>query len=130
MTPLTSAYEISLPLNFDAGPLLLRSAPVRPFTVLTRGDERHHVFFSIAGMVPEFVWVGSPAIGGDGIEVTQKDGLTTVRGRYDAPYLVDIPAARIPTFAKGRRVTSRSMACRLRSNTRRPSPFPTTADVR
>ncbi len=75
-----------LPFNFDVGALLLKSATAQPFTVLTRADGKHHVFFSIEGMFPEFVWGGSPMITGDGIKVIRKDGVTTVRGSHEAPF--------------------------------------------
>ena len=75
-----------LPFNFDVGALLLRSATAQPLTVLTRADGRHHVFFSIAGMTPEFVWSGAQVVTGDGIEVVHHDGHTTVRGHHDAPF--------------------------------------------
>jgi hypothetical protein len=84
-----------LPFNFDVGPLLLKSATAQPFTVLTRPDGNHHVFFSIAGMVPEFVWAGSPAITGDNIEILRREGHTTVRGRHDTPFRFTCDGERI-----------------------------------
>ena len=75
-----------LPFNFDVGPLLLKTATAQPFTVLTRNDVRHHVFFSIEGMTPEFVWSGLHKVTGEGIEVFHQDDLTIVHGRADTPF--------------------------------------------
>jgi hypothetical protein len=75
-----------LPFNFDVGPLLLKTATAQPFTVLTRNDGRHHVFFSIDGMVPEFVWAGYHKITGLDIEVVHQDDQTLLRGHPDASF--------------------------------------------
>ncbi len=84
-----------LPFNFEVGPLVLQTATAQPLTVLTRPEGRHHVFFSIDGIVPEFVWAGLPEVAGDGIEVVRKDGKTTVRGRNDASFRFDCGGEKI-----------------------------------
>lgn len=92
---LKSGRSAILPFHFEVGALVLRSATAQPLTVLTRRDGRHHVFFSIDGIAPEFVWGGSPTVVGEGIEVLQRDGQTTVRSRSEIPFLFECGGEKI-----------------------------------
>ena len=83
---LKSGRSAILPVNLEVGPLLLRSATAQPLTVFERGEARHHVFFGVDGIAPEFVWSGTQEVEGEGIEVVRAGGQTIVRAQGGAPF--------------------------------------------
>lgn len=66
--------------------LNLISATVQPLTVLRRGGETHHVFVSLPGLSPEFVFDGSPNFQLSGVQQARIGGRTVLRGPNDAVF--------------------------------------------
>lgn len=90
---LPSGASAVLPFNLDLDGQLLRSATVQPLTRLHAADDVHHVFVSLEGLAPEFVFEGDVPFAGEAAEVTHEAGVTIVRG----------PADRVFGFVSGHR---------------------------
>jgi hypothetical protein len=90
LEPGTSAI---LPLEFEVGALRLRSATVQPLTVLRLDGLEHHVFVSLDGLPPEFLFAGDVSF----------DTIDTPAGasRHGDDTLVRGPAGRVFRFSCG-----------------------------
>ncbi|WP_228853021.1 beta-galactosidase [Aegicerativicinus sediminis] len=78
---LKKATSAIFPFNLKLGKTQIKSATVQPLTILNGGNKNHYVFYSIEGIIPEFVLHGDSKIADlKGARKTSSKGLTVIKG--------------------------------------------------